>query len=274
MIVGDKPGPHQTLDTDDRDGFAPIRTNHAIAQSAETGQQIDDTHSNRCIANICMAFLTVVPVLQSLSGEPTRDKGLTELTLNCSADNFLLLGPIYFSKVRQRVLYISVNVLGKFLEKFEVILRQYEYSRSERLQLLVTQFLESTLHLWKQDVVVSSDVGGSVCDLCQWLSDILRAEKIRSWRTRDRVARFMQQYILEDPTQVAWTTPDSDEEPPSLPIDLLPMLGADRDVRIRFRVASSTARLFAVAHEDPSELYMKIKGWLTNDIDECVPFYC
>ncbi|KZP09916.1 hypothetical protein FIBSPDRAFT_922456 [Athelia psychrophila] len=252
-------------DTEDRDGFEPIRTNHVIAQSADVGQQSNDSQSNQSIAATCTSLLSVVPVLQSLSGEPTRDKAITDLVLQCSAEKFLLLGPAYFSKVHRRVLYMSLKVLGELLEKFEGILQEYEYSRSEQLQLLVTQFLRSTLHLWKQDSADPDEVGDNIGQLCHWLSNALHKQKIRSWRTRDVVIQFLQQYIVEDPAQSIWAG-DAESSPP--PMDLLPMLGDDRDVRIRFRIASSTAQLFSVTQEDPSDLYARIKQWLTNDIDD------
>lgn len=274
QAIGD--GSHHPTDVDDGDGFAPIRTTHAITQSAEASQQSDSMQANQYIAHICMSFLVIVPILQSSSGEPTRDKDLTELVLNCSDDKFLLVGPIFFGNVRQRILNIGLNVLDGFLDKFDRMLKPYIYSRSEKLQLLTTQFLDSTLHIWKQDGVSSSEVGGRIRDLCHWLSDTLRRNQIRSWRTRDSVARFMKRYVAEDVEQVIWSTvlPDDegeDVQPEALPAAILPMLGSDQDIRVRFRVAFENASLFSVARKigrDPSQLYSEIKQWLTGDIDE------
>jgi serine-protein kinase ATM len=271
-------GTHHAMDIDDGDGFAPIRTTHAITQSAETSQPTDSVWANQCIADSCMTFLAIVPILQSSSGEPTRDKDLTELVLNSSDDKFLLLGPLYFGKVRQRILNISLNALDGFLDKFDQMLKPYTYSRSEKLQLLTTQFLDSTLHHWKQDAVSRSEVGERIRDLCQWLSDALRRNQIRSWRTRDCVARFMRRYLAEDPEQDIWSTVLPDEEggkvkPEALPAAILPMLGADQDIRVRFRVAFENASLFSVASktgQDPSQVYSEIKAWLTDDIDKWV----
>jgi len=277
MVVGQQStGTHHAMDVDDGDGFAPIRTTHSITQAAETSLQADSVRAIQRIADTCMAFLAIVPILQSSSGEPTRDKDLTELVLNCSDDKFLLLGPIYFGKVRQRILNMSLNVLDDFLGKFDQMLKPYTYSRSEKLQLLTTQFLDSTLHHWKQDAVSSSEVGERIRDLCQWLSHTLRKNQIRSWRTRDCVARFMKRYIAEDAEQTMWSMVLPDEEgghvePEALPAAILPMLGADQDIRVRFRVAFENASLFSVARKtgrDPSELYIEIKEWLTDDIDE------
>jgi ataxia telangiectasia mutated family protein len=284
VIVGNKPNTdgetHHAMDIDDKDGFAPIRTSHNIAQSTETGQQANSAHASRFVIGIGMAFLATVPILQSSSGEPTRDKDMTELVLSSSGDAFLLLGPIYFEKVRQGILSISLNVLDNFLDKFGSMLTQYGYSRSEKLQLLTTQFLDSTLKYWLKDAVSNSEVGERIRALCRWLSQALRGQKIRSWRSRDCVVRFLTRYIAEDAAQAVWSIPpadekDLDEEPETLPVAMLPRLGADEDIRIRFRVAGANASLFSAARKtgrDPSQLYLEIKEWLTKDILECAFF--
>lgn len=280
VIVGNKPnigsGTHHAMDVDDKDGFAPIRTSHNIAQSVETGQQANSTHASRFVTAISIAFLATVPILQSSSGEPTRDKDMAELVLNSPGDAFLLVGPTYFEKVRQGILSISLNVLDNFLNKFETMLTQYGYSRSEKLQLLTTQFLDSTLKYWLKDAVSNSEVGEHIRALCRWLSQSLRGQKIRSWRSRDCVVRFLTRYIAEDAAQAIWSIPpadekDPDEKPETLPVAMLPMLGGDEDIRIRFRVAGANASLFSAARKtgrDPSQLYLEIKEWLTKDILE------
>ena len=121
-MIGQQPAgttAQPAMDVDDGDGFGPIRTTRAITQSAEARHQADNVWANQYIANSCMAFLAIVPILQSSSGEPTRDKALTDMVLNCSEDKFLLVGPIYFGKVRQKILNISLNIIDSFLDKFD-----------------------------------------------------------------------------------------------------------------------------------------------------------
>lgn len=263
------------MDVDDRDGFAPIRTTQVIAALADTSHQTSGMLGERRIASICVNFLAVVPVLQSSSGAPTRDKELTELVLNCPDDKFLLLSPAFFGNIRRKYINIGHVVLDNFLGNFEFMLQQYQYSRSENLQYLVTEFLDSTLDQWSVEPVAGSDVGGKVRLLCRWLGNTLQGNKIRSWRTRDVVCRFLTRYIVSDPAQIIWSTPLPDDEDEvdgdALPASMLPRLGADQDIRIRFRAATANARLFEVAKRcprDPGELYANIKRWLTTDIDE------
>lgn len=263
-------GAYQAMDVD---GFAPIRTTQAVTPSPEASLPMGGARASQRIADICMAFIAIVPILQSFSGESTRDKELVELVVNCADDKFLLIGPIYFEKIRRRVLNVNLNVLDCFLGKFEPMLMQYEYSRSEQLQLLVTHFLHSTLTHWLADAVSGTEVGEQIRALCRWLLHTLRGQKIRSWRTRDCVIRFLTRYISEDAAQVVWSIRPAedvdDEEPDALPADTLPRLGADPDIRIRFRIAVASASLFSIAREtgqDPSQAYVEIKECLTNDI--------
>jgi len=267
LIVGQKLDDSRALqstnEADDKDGFGPIRTTQ---RSPETRPQTEVGTAHRCIIEACVSFLAVVPILQSTSGEPTRDKELAELVLN-SNDKFHLVASIFFNKVAHRLLNLSSNNLQQFLDKIEQLLTQYNYSRSEKMQALATQVLDSTLHLWLQDSVKSSDVGEDIRVLCRWISDILREDKIRSWRLRDLVVRFLDRYLAMDPKQAAW--PISEDGLEVLPANLLPILGADRDIRVRFRVAVVNARLFSIARDigcEPLVLYNTIKQRLTIDL--------
>lgn len=280
IIVGKTPAnprsPH-AMDADEKDGFGPIRTTQ---QSPETHQQTENTKATQCIIEVCTTFLAVAPILQSSSGEPTRDRELTELVLECSVEKFLIVGPIFFDKVRQRTLNMSVNIFNDFLHKFEEILTPYVYSRSETVQLLVTHFLDSTMHLWLQQSVATSEVGDKARQLCRWRADLLRRNKIRSWKVRDRFARFLDRYLALDPLQVVWSIASHDEDGNDveeglevLPAAMLPMLGADEDIRVRFRAAVVNARLFSIARSiehDSLLLYNDIKQWYTVDIDKWV----
>jgi ataxia telangiectasia mutated family protein len=269
------------MDIDDKDGFGPIRT--TAAQSPEVNQQNEGAASIRYITEVCMSFLAVVPILQSFSGEPTRDRDLTELVLGCAKlrpEKFLLVCPIFLDKIRQRTLNLTVNNLDKFLDEFAKLLQLYTYARSEQLQLLATHFLDSTLHIWLIQPVVASEVGDKVRQLYEWLSGTLRKQKIRAWKIRDSLARFFDRYLACDPSQVAWTVLDDDEDEQQklerlngLPSALLPMMSSDEDIRVRFRVAVVNARLFAYARRAQHPVlatYDAIKQWYTVDLDKCV----
>jgi ataxia telangiectasia mutated family protein len=261
----------QSLQADDTDGFGPIRTTQPLA---ETRKQVKDSTLHNHIAEVCVSFLAVVPILQSFSGEPTRDKELTELVLH-SDHNFHLIATLLLDKVRQQRLKLDLSDLDDFLRKIESLLMQYNYSRSEKLHLLVCRFLDSTSHLWLQDSVTDIEVGDNIRALCHWISKMLKENKIRSWKLRDHVACFFDRYLARNPTQEAWSR-DGSVSSDSFPSALLPQLGADRDIRVRFRVAVANARLFAIArdvHHKALDLYCAIKDSLTLDLQECVYFF-
>lgn len=254
----------------DNDGFGPIRTTTTRQSSAS--EDSDASYFTHIVLEVCVAFLTVGPTLQSASGEPTRDKSLTEVVLNCAElrpSVFFLVCSILFQKTRQGFVNLSVKNLDSFLDKLGNLLRLYEYAKSRRAQLLATQFLDSTLDTWASRQIVMGEVLGKVQHFYDWLSSALRKRKIRDWFVRDLLARFLDRYLAKDPDQSIWSSEDSEEE--NMPDALLPMMGSDEDIRVRFRVAVINARLFAVARHvgrSALSLYDSIKQWYTVDLDK------
>ncbi|RDB20837.1 Serine/threonine-protein kinase TEL1 [Hypsizygus marmoreus] len=263
-----------TRTMDDKDGFGPIRT-AATQQRTDMHDSSEDNHSNHFILDVCIAFLTVGPTLQSASGEPTRDKDLMELVLDCSEprpDMFLLTFPIVLRNIRQRTLNCSVKSLDDALNELSRLLQLYAYARSEQLQSLATQFLTSTVDIWASPGVAIGEALDKVKQICKWLSGALRKKKIRAWAVRDLIARFLDRYLLLDPTEAAWSIVDEQEsnEVQEKPSVLLPMMGADEDMRVRFRVAVINARLFTFARRvrrPPPDMYNSIKQSYTVDLD-------
>ncbi|KAF8074865.1 hypothetical protein FPV67DRAFT_1475236, partial [Lyophyllum atratum] len=276
VALGDKPtaqvGPHG-MDVDEQDGFEPIRT--SIEHSTNQNDLTADIHSRHFILDVCFSFLTVGPALQSASGEPTRDKDLMELILNCAEprpEAFLLVFPIALEKSRQRTLNMSVKSLDSFLNEVARLLQSYQYARSHRLQSLAILLLASTLEIWASPDVAIGETLDKVRQLCDWLSLALRKKKIRFWAVRDSLARFFDQYLLKDPTEHAWFLEEDQEqtEGEELPSSLLPMMGADDDMRVRFRVAVINARLFAFARRTGrpiNSVYVAIKDQLTVHLE-------
>jgi ataxia telangiectasia mutated family protein len=255
----------------DNDGFGPIRTT-TTRQSSDVSEDNGTSYSSRYVLEVCIAFLTVGPTLQSASGEPTRDKSLTDLLLNCAPAVFLSVCPILFQKTREGFVNLSVKNLDGFLDELGGLLQLYEYARSKRAQLLAAQFLDSTLDIWASRQIAMGEVLGKVQHVCDWLSGALKKQKIKDWLVRDFFARFLDRYLAKDPGQSTWSGQDGENaNTEHLPNALLPMMNSDEDIRVRFRVAAINARLFAVARhvEQPAaELYDSIKQWYTVDLDE------
>ncbi|KZT27904.1 hypothetical protein NEOLEDRAFT_1059985 [Neolentinus lepideus HHB14362 ss-1] len=239
-----------------------------------------DDSSSVCldIVRSCTLVLAMAPMLQSPSHECTRDKELSDIFLDSGHAQFLAFSGPYFYNVRSKTLNITVPILDKFLDKFGELLVQYHYSRSEDLQVLAVEFLDSTSHVWlsRSEEALPPEDGNVACnviELCRWLRNTLKDGKIRSWKTRDRLARFFDRYVAQDPQQAFWKSQPPDEEEEEtvdiLPAAIIPTLGSDADVRVRFRASVLNARLFRVAYlnnYDPLPLYSSITASLCRDL--------
>lgn len=265
---------------EDNDGFGAIRTvtDNAPPQSKQRQATGPGTTFSRCIMSVCTSFLAVCPILQSSSGEPTRDRELTEMLLNADGDDFILAAPAYFRNVEHRTLNINATVLDNCLVKIGSLLQQFMYSRNEALHALVVQFLQATSFLWVQDSIADTDVGGAIRELCQWLVGMYESGKMSSWKIRDAFAIFMEKYLALDPFERVWTTPDEKEdgtiEVSTAPSALLPDMSTDEDIRVRFRVASANARLFGLPRlgndKTAMEIYIDLQSRLGTELEKCV----
>jgi ataxia telangiectasia mutated family protein len=259
---------HQTTDVDDKDGFGPIRTTPAHG-SFRTIQTLEDGQPAQQLLQICISFITCGPFLQSASGEPTRDKELTEIVLRCAKNQparFGLVCPIFLNQIRHGTLSLHLKHLDSFLNQMSDLLKQYQFARSERIHQLLIDLLDSTLSIWLSPQAQSNDVGEMVGDLCAWLAKALRKQKISTWTLRDALAQFLDRYLSLDPSQTYWSSTEED-----LPTTLLPMMTADHDIRVRFRVAVLNTRLFDLevhTGQSPTTMYTVIQKWYTVDLEK------
>ncbi|KAG6821445.1 hypothetical protein H0H93_010169 [Arthromyces matolae] len=259
----------QTMEAPEQD-FEPIRTSteHSLTS---TDNIITDPLSVSFIMDVCVSFLAVGPALQSASGELTRDKELIDDITKCAEmrpEAFLSVLPVLLDKCRRRFYYLDIKSLDGLLDEVERLLFLYPYSKSPRLQSAVIQLLEYTVETWASVKISMDDTLGKCRLLCHWLSKTVKDGNLRAWTVRDSFVRFIDHYLAQDPTQQAWGKPEDS----LLPSILLPIMGKDDDIRVRFRVAVSSARLFAFArHTKPSqttnEIYLNIMNNLTKDLE-------
>ncbi|TFK51797.1 hypothetical protein OE88DRAFT_1658419 [Heliocybe sulcata] len=260
----------------DEDDFAEGRSRlqTPIARAPEDHSQDDSSSACLDLVRSCVLVLGMAPMLQSPGYESTRDKELSDIFVDSGDVEFLAYSTSYFSSIRSGILNVSAPVLETLLVKLGELLSQYHYSRSENLQVLAIEFLDSTSHIWLDgsDEGISAEQGGvasKVVELCQWLRDTLANDQIRPWKTRDRLACFFDRYILQDPQQAFWKAHAPQEPASMLPTALMPTLGADDDVRVRFRASILNARLFRFAYlnkYDPLPLYSSITDSLCKDL--------
>ncbi|KAK0467046.1 uncharacterized protein EV420DRAFT_1636079 [Desarmillaria tabescens] len=194
--------------------------------------------------------------------EPTRDNELSSIVLGCKedhSDRFILLCSVLGEKFRCKTLHLGVEDLKKFLAVIVDLSDKYPYTRDEKYQLLVGHFLESILLIWipiNEADGPNSEHGG------QLLSQMARALKvgvIKSWKVRDTLVRLYDRFV---------TIPNDVEASPDT---LLPFVGGDCDIRVRFRAAVANAHLFSFAQKterDPNSVYASIKGHYVIDLDD------
>ncbi|KAI0358095.1 hypothetical protein OH77DRAFT_1421375 [Trametes cingulata] len=261
--------PH--ANADDHDDFVPASDPTA---SADTAQKVAAlrTH-NHYIVRTCIAALVVVPILQSSSGEPTHDRELMDLVLLCEPQQFLLLGPPFLEHVRRRRLHLNRSNLKELVYQAELLCAEHQYQNNEEAQILVVQTLESTSHLWEVSIMKDPDIGTKILAFCSQCIKLLKSKGRRSWRVRDAIIRFLDNYLAIDPIQEVWGMPNNKGERSAaedFPAAVLPTLGNDDDIRIRFRVAATTTRLFAVgrlAGRAPMDVYSDIHKRLSHSQD-------
>ncbi|KAH9916328.1 uncharacterized protein B0H18DRAFT_884948 [Fomitopsis serialis] len=189
----------QAMDIDIEDDFGELRTVQdagTTTESLRNGAAVMDAHG----MEICMTALAVIPVLQSTSGLPTRDKDLAKLVLNSDESRFLDVAQVYFTIVKTGMLSISASTLEQFLERFGDLWPQYGYARNDHLQCLSLHFLHSTMACWL-DRATPNNICDAVRELWSRLAAKLLSGKLTSWKSRDVVVRLLDANLAQDPRE-------------------------------------------------------------------------
>ncbi len=206
------------IEAEDQDDFG-LTGGTITAAPVEAQRQISGRIYVESILDVCMSFLAIGPILQSSGEEPTRDRELTDIVLNCDGDEFLLASKAYLVNVRRRALNINLATLDNLLVKFASLSTQYIYQLNDELKLMIIRLLDSTAHLWTQPDFVSYDTVDKVRNFFGWLLELVRVTKdengkrtktkVRSWRVRDTFVAFLARYMSLDPSERFWTTGSS-----------------------------------------------------------------
>ena len=248
------------MEVDEGDGFGPIRT----SQTTQTEKKLDVNPTTRHIARICIDFLSLIPVLQSAHDESTRDKELLEIILEADGDAFLAMIPSYSENVRCGRFNLGVNATDTLLVRIAQHMGNPPFAKREQTHLEVIRFLDSTIGVWLQPS--AADALNKVQMLYKFYSDMIVRKKVRSWKIRYAFSCFMNEYLNKDPWQKAWS--DAEVEC-SLPSDLLPTLGSDEDIRVRFKLATLSAKLLSpsnLAGRDAAKVYRELKEGLSTNL--------
>jgi serine-protein kinase ATM len=279
------------IEAEDQDDFG-LTGGTITAAPVEAQRQTSGRICVELILDVCMSFLAIGPILQSSGEEPTRDRELTDIVLNCDGDEFLLASKAYLVNVRRRALNINLATLDNLLVKFASLSTQYIYQLNDELKLMIIRLLDSTAHLWTQPDIVGYDTVDKVRNFFGWLLELVRVTKdkdgkrtktkVRSWRVRDTFVAFLARYMSLDPLERFWTTGSSsvdvdhadsnDDSPPTsptLPSHTLPTINQDEDIRVRFRSAYANATLFNLSRSsnNPMVHYHEIHTSLCTNME-------
>lgn len=275
LLTGSTTTSENAMDVDEKDGFGPIRTTAPQVTSSdsanpELGQNFQQ------LLSVCIGFAACSPFLQSPSGKTAREPHLTESILKATVDpkRFCIACPIFFHFVRQKVLHLSLRTQQQFVDEFGSLLRQYALSKSQSFIYVVLDFLMSTLGVWKTEDDLGKEIHDNIKHLYAWLSLLMKRQNCGSWALRDAIARFLGNFLSEDPSQDFWASEEHFDQHQDyqdcLPSSILPRLSGDPDIRVRFRVALLNAGLFSISHlfqRNSTELYGDMKRFYLNDLD-------
>ncbi|KAI0704256.1 hypothetical protein BC835DRAFT_810570 [Cytidiella melzeri] len=264
------PQPGRSEDTGD--AFTELRLSREPSSSIRLTSSSSVLHS---ILETCIASLATFPILHSLSGEPTRDKQLVEWFVEINEESFFALLPSLMKQVRERTLNLSTSAFITILKRLGTLLGTYNYSWNDSVLILAARLLQSTMHIWLDPTAVDNNARSNAEAMGRWLVTVLvnlqtqQEPRIISWRGRDSIVSFLEEYLAQDPAEIAWMSQSTEDGPKEdlCPHVVLPQLGSDDDIRIRFRAATANARLFYHANALgllPIELYSAIRESLTT----------
>ena len=177
---------------------------------------------------------------------PTNDRSWLEMLKEFNADGFLLLAPPLCASIARRELSFDPSGLDKTLDFFRNSLLAPKHSHSAKVHRLVVTFLRATMHLWIETREVGESVVEKIEALLVWLMELIRKGVAQSWEVREEVVSLFDQYIGVDPGGSFWQS-EQETQPLSDTIDCLKLLARDHDVRVRYKGAITTARLFRLA---------------------------
>ncbi|KAL5492086.1 TEL1 [Sanghuangporus weigelae] len=255
---------------DDRDGFGPIRT--ANTPLVDGGRNKDDFNGMKRIVEICIDSLALAPVLRS-DGQVVKDRSLVELICSCmDVEKFGIILEPFLLHVRNGNIRLSPSNVDALLTYIEEPLQSYNYKCSDSFHIVVIRLLDATASSWLQSSF-PEEISTKVQAVISWLAESLREDSLCSWQTRDMLARFWNHYLELDHLQnfvSHLSDPEVALNDQLLPDKLLPSMTRDEDIRVRFTVALSCARLFSTAYirsKDPMEVYTTIREQLCIKLD-------
>ncbi len=195
-----------------------------------------------------VSCLAVCPVLQSPSGEATRDRELQNLVMHSSTETTLLLGPSFLRNIQRGTLHISTTALLSLFKTCIEILHKMHNVRDPRVFMFVIHLMRSLMRQW-----VDESARELVAPRSQILGWILKihnsnAALLNVWSVRDCFTQFLEQIVLQAADFEPWSTGTAQADTQD-PAHILATMAKDPDIRVRIRAAVSNARILRVADD-------------------------
>lgn len=166
------------------------------------------------------------------------------------------LGPMVCQLIDQGYLELDTPQLTRLFDVFAV-LSTPAYYHSEVAQTFLVSLLLFSMHKWLAAVEEddgAEELASQVESLCCWLIGCASANRLASWRVREKLTLFLDKYAARDPSQAMFVgarqeededVSMSDAENPgsSKGLSVATSMIGDVDARVRFRAAVSNAHI-------------------------------
>jgi len=196
--------------------------------------------------------------LSSPVRQPFKDTQLINAFLSAEGARFIQLGTVVCSAIKDGTLYLNAEAVELILASFEEMLSSYAYSRDEGLLRLALSFMTCSMPYWLVPELSTSDLTDRVVYLAKFLATKALRDQVPSWRVRLAILLFADEYLDYDPSFSAWSSlqmDDATDDDAWGPLAVTSGSLLDRDGRVRFRAATSTAGLFYLQSIPPGQHY-------------------
>lgn len=256
---------------DDDDDFGEIRVAEA-PQLGKSKSAYTDLASDAC-ASICVRGLISAAMMDSPALEAVRVPQVLEAILESDGEVAIVIAENVFTAVSAGAMKLSLEDQDRILSCFgEELLPDYRFAADERFALAGLRFLECTAMTWIMATPeqVAGDFARKARVLCGWYAGRIAREGINSWRVRLKLLDFLDYYLSIDVSQEQWQAAVTESVFPA-PTAIIPGRLGDKDLRVRFRAATSAAALFTfmqvniMPEQNRTALLADINDHLTND---------
>lgn len=194
---------------------------------------------------------------------------------DCKEENFFNIARGFLDITAAGGPTITLEEAEAILTRCAEDLSLYKYAREEEPVECVTKLLTHTQHLWIGQHPETTSYRDKAKTMCTWLTETQLKKKIHSWRMRLDLVSLLDSVIRKESIENAWGDAEHPLDAfgdPVSPRRLISAMVDDTDIRIRFRIACSTALaldyIYQVSNnEEVDSFFNAMVAQLRTDID-------